>query len=414
MSETVGEKPKGPPPEQLQATLDWVSRVFSDYYASLPGVWTPSRLLRREFGFMWNAQKAFHRHIQMSSAESLHRYLVEMAPHHAYYSTAYYDKPFELKMVDKEWRGADLIFDLDADHLSTEAKEWPFEKQLAVIKKEARKLLDEFILGDLGVAQEHVRCVFSGGRGFHFHVSDPRVWEMDGAARREIVDYLAGKTLSPEVFVQQVGVEARMPPPSAPAWEGRYARGVLAVLDEVMREETAEGVAAAAKRVGLKGVGEKNAALLLAAKVGGDESPWERLKRTGRTAHPALKKLLVQESVGVRGLNDEAGESDEPVTADVKRLIRLPGTLHGKTGLLAQEVALDAFDAFDPLRDGAVLGDELVDVVVSKPERVRLGGVDYKCDAGEQSLSLRYAMFLALRRKALVVWQKKESGRNEA
>ncbi|MCA1813180.1 MAG: hypothetical protein LC624_04420 [Halobacteriales archaeon] len=34
------------------------------------------------------------------------------------------------------------------------------------------------------------------------------------------------------------------------------------------------------------------------------------------------------------------GETDEPVTSDVKRLIRLPGSVHGKTGLRVVPVPL--------------------------------------------------------------------------
>jgi DNA primase small subunit len=46
-----------------------------------------------------------------------------------------------------------------------------------------------------------------------------------------------------------------------------------------------------------------------------------------------------------------SGEVDEPVTADVKRLIRLPGSVHGKSGLRVTPLSRDALTDFDPLRD---------------------------------------------------------------
>jgi DNA primase small subunit len=46
-----------------------------------------------------------------------------------------------------------------------------------------------------------------------------------------------------------------------------------------------------------------------------------------------------------------AGEVDEPVTADIKRLIRLPGSVHGKSGLRVTPLSRDALTDFDPLRD---------------------------------------------------------------
>src|SRR2546427_87125 len=44
-------------------------------------------------------------------------------------------------------------------------------------------------------------------------------------------------------------------------------------------------------------------------------------------------------------------ETDEPVTSDIKRLIRMPHTLHGKTGLAVVPMNRAALDGFVPLRD---------------------------------------------------------------
>lgn len=394
----------GPPgPEQVEATLHWVTQQFRQHYERQADVWVPPRMTRREYGFLWNGRKFFLRHVGMSSADALHDFLAREGPHHCYYSTAYYDTPHASTMKDKMWRGADLVFDLDADHLSDEAKEWPLEKQLAAIKAEGRKLLDEYILGDFGFAPEHVRIVFSGGRGYHFHVSDPRVWSMDAHARREIVDYVTANGLSPGDFVEVLGPRVTIPKPDEPAWRGRFARGVLGHIESILAEPDAEHMVQRAKVLGIKGLGPKTmqAVRLATVKDAGGSSQWERFSETGTTKHPALAKLVKAPALGVTGLNNEAGETDEPVTADVKRLIRLPGSLHGKTGLRAQEVPMEAFDAFEPLRDACPWGEELVDVVVSKPERVRLAGVEYACEPGPQALPLRYAMFLTLRRKAL-------------
>src|SRR3989475_13236274 len=44
-------------------------------------------------------------------------------------------------------------------------------------------------------------------------------------------------------------------------------------------------------------------------------------------------------------------ETDEPVTSDIKRLIRLPHSLHCKTGLAVVPMTRAALDGFLPLRD---------------------------------------------------------------
>lgn len=40
---------------------------------------------------------------------------------------------------------------------------------------------------------------------------------------------------------------------------------------------------------------------------------------------------------------------DEPVSIDIHRLIRYPGSLHGKTGFKVQELSLKELDTFNPL-----------------------------------------------------------------
>ena len=56
------------------------------------------------------------RHKSFRSEQELRQFLSERAMHSCH-STAYWQKPYELKMDDKNWQGADLIFDLDGDHL---------------------------------------------------------------------------------------------------------------------------------------------------------------------------------------------------------------------------------------------------------------------------------------------------------
>ena len=397
----------GPPPqEQIDATLAWVGGLFSAFYQREPAP-LPPRYGRREFGFLWNGKKFFLRHTAFSSREAFHDFLVREAPHHAYYSTAYYKTPHAATMKEKEWLGADLIFDLDADHLPGGDK-MSFAEQLAAVKRQARKLLHDFLLGDFGFDPEHVRIVFSGGRGYHFHVTDPRVLPLDGAARREIVDYLSPnqtvkeslaesyvkeKTWRKDAFGQQK--DRIIPPASAPGWDGLISRTIVAFLEEVAALPEREGVKRLAS---IEGIGEKTAqdirAMLTPERI-------ERIRLGGQLAIPALGKAKV-----IQGLIEHAkvvaeGETDEPVTADVKRLIRLPGSLHGKTGLRVTPIPVDQFDRFDPLRDAVALGEEPVRVVVSKPTEVPLAGKRLKVEPGEQELPAYAAAFVVLRRAAL-------------
>lgn len=392
----------GPPPqEQIDQTLQWVTDVFGRHYAREPPP-LPPRFGRREFGFLWTGKKFFLRHTGFPSREAFHDFLAREAPHHCYYSTAYYKTPGAATMKEKEWLGADLIFDLDADHLPDAAK-LSFGEQLVAVKAQADKLLHEFLLGDFGFDEDHLRIVFSGGRGYHFHVSDPRVLQLDSAARREIVDYISpNETVAAalaEGFVKEKAWEKSpfglqkdliIPPTTAPGWDGVISRSMVRLL----RDTAAAGKLP--RKV--KGVGEKTESEIVRLAT---PERIARLAEGGLLTIPALNNEKV-----IKGLVEDAkvhaeGETDEPVTADVKRLIRLPGSLHGKTGLRVTPLTVDGFARFDPLRDAVALPDEPARVVVGKPMEVTLNGEAWKLEPGEQDLPLHVAMFATLRRAAL-------------
>ena len=92
---------------------------FSEYYNSLSAesLWTPPRFRSREWMFIPWGDKPPDRHRGFSDRFALHNYLRTKSPHSCFHSTAYYTDPSQRKMLDKGWKGADLIFDLDGDHL---------------------------------------------------------------------------------------------------------------------------------------------------------------------------------------------------------------------------------------------------------------------------------------------------------
>ncbi|HXZ90701.1 MAG TPA: hypothetical protein VEG61_06545, partial [Candidatus Dormibacteraeota bacterium] len=63
---------------------------------------------------------------------------------------------------------------------------------------------------------------------------------------------------------------------------------------------------------------------------------------------------------------------DTVVTTDVHRLIRMPGTLNGKTGLKATTVQLDQLEEFDPFYEPVVFeGTQRVEITEAPVLRVR-------------------------------------------
>ncbi len=69
-------------------------------------------------------------------------------------------------------------------------------------------------------------------------------------------------------------------------------------------------------------------------------------------------------------------EIDEPVTSDIKRLIRLPLSLHGKTGLKVTPMDREELTGFDPLRDAVpdIYPESPIEVYAPRPVDVEIKG----------------------------------------
>ena len=81
-------------------------------------------------------------------------------------------------MIDKDWRGADLIFDLDGDHLPG-VSDADFPGMLELIHEQAWSLWNDFLEPEFNMKREFAQFTFSGHRGFHIHVRDPALMGMD-------------------------------------------------------------------------------------------------------------------------------------------------------------------------------------------------------------------------------------------
>ena len=97
-------------------TKDFLQEKFREYYKSAK-ITVPPRFTAREWGFLNWGGGVMNRHVRFGTMEELNNYLKKIAPAHSYHSVAYYKEPGSKTMVEKQWQGADLIFDLDADHL---------------------------------------------------------------------------------------------------------------------------------------------------------------------------------------------------------------------------------------------------------------------------------------------------------
>ena len=372
------------------ADAAFVQKFFKQYYSEKSGeVFIPDRLQEREFGYFTFKGKIMVRHISFNDPKEFLSLLAEKAPLHVYHSSAFYKYP-RAPMDEKEWLGAELVFDIDADHLKTpcekshdfkicksclkdyppdlekcprcggqlEKVEWVCEKCLEAARAEARKLL-EILESDLGF--ERIRLAFSGNRGYHAIVSDESVLDLSQQERKEIIDYVTGAGLS----LRALGLERRRiidevsPDLDDPGWRGRIARSVLELAISADVEKICDLAGVRSRTRDLEEDLEK------ARRIIGDKIPWNVLR-------PSVRKVLVEAA-----RENASAHVDVVVTQDIHRLIRLSGSLNGKTGLKAAPIDPNSLDDFDPeYAPVAFPMDEEVHVKIIRSHRVRLAGFE--------------------------------------
>tara|TARA_B110000116_G_scaffold218501_1_gene196059 strand:- start:821 stop:2017 length:1197 start_codon:yes stop_codon:yes gene_type:complete len=349
-------------------TRDFLKGKFQEYYRNA-NITLPPRFTAREWGFLSWEGGIMNRHQKFRSVNEVKKYLIKAAPAHSYHSVAYYKDPGKNTMIDKEWMGADLIFDLDADHLPEmeEVKKGkiPFSKLMDYIREQTYRLVVDVLLGDFGLNENDLLITFSGGRGYHVHVRTPDMLTLPSGARREIADYLTGKGLdlnkilidagyTKEYPIRGKGVERKnigvekLPKKESKGWQGiitRYIHQTLDSLRKLDKEERKNNM----EKLGLKNIkfNSKNT----------NEEIFNKMPK-------APKKRLVRIA-----LKETAIHPDEPVTGDIHRLIRLPGSLHGGSGLKVTVMDSTKLETFDPMKEATAFGDDLVKVrsIVNHP-----------------------------------------------
>jgi DNA primase small subunit len=363
------------------ATLEFVKQRFMEYYRR-QDIIAPSSLEQREWGFVFfdvGPRFRMRRHMAFMDREELRTYVRNLVPAHVYYSTAYYQTPSAPTMNDKHWAGADLVFDLDADQIIRGS----YAMMLDRVKEETMKLI-RMLTEELGFSRNHIRLAFSGGRGYHVHVTDIAIRGWGGPERREIVDYVCGIGIDPAVMLAPVA-------PPRIGWRERY---VGALRDHLLWLAGLDPDEAKAWLAGLDGVSKRAAREFIAALDA------HLAKDPGSLMQDPVIRAIVAAPEFEERVRDAGARADEPVTTDIKRLIRAPGSLHGGSGMRVVPLDIGDLAEFDPLVDAVVFGDREVRVEMKTNFTTSLLGNTYSLKTGIETVPEALAVFLCCRNVA--------------
>ncbi|MFX0077270.1 MAG: DNA primase small subunit domain-containing protein, partial [Candidatus Hermodarchaeota archaeon] len=230
---------------------------------------------------------------------------------------------------------------------------WVCDDCLSIAKNEISKLIHNFLIPDFGINEKDMKIAFSGHRGYHLKVESEELRRLNSDERREIVDYLTGDNISFELL----GLVERSTEIYGLLKENLgWSHKIVSKIEEILHkpEKEIEKMFLDKNQFNLKPfyatsfLNYKDDFLELITE--GKRNVWA-IEGFGLTMWKAFLREIVKQ-VGV--------ELDEPVSIDIHRLIRYPGSLHGKTGFKVQEITTNELEGFNPLNESRVTLDPIV------------------------------------------------------
>jgi DNA primase small subunit len=371
-----------------QKTIDFLRKKFSSYYKSVFVDVVPEPE-RREFGYGVFGKKIIARHLSFSNPKEFNVFLREETPFFVSFSPAFYEFPGNRPMERKKYLKSDLIYEFDADDIKTECKqehdswkcleckaegkgliekcpvcgsnvqteEWVCVECLKATKKQTLKLID-FLENDFNFS-EGISVNFSGSKGFHLHLRSEKIQQLNASARIELVDYLTANELDLEALGFVFSGKKMLCPKEENAFG--WSKKILSSLKELIEKNEAEKISALgnARTSTIKKFLEKKETVLKGIKNGflfpvsaNTEKFWVSL----------LSNLTEKEKLFL----------DRQTSVDLAKIIRVPDTIHGSTGMIAKTLKKEQLNDFMPLNESIIFSSNPIKVFVKSTPRFSL------------------------------------------
>ena len=184
---------------------------------------------------------------------------------------------------------------------------------------------------------------FSGNRGYHVHVRDPRFKSLRSEERREIIEYIKGIGLRYDAFFLEKEAGAspvsgrpvykeQGPQPAASGYGGRFAKKIVQALENEPEKMSRIFKDKAKRDNFLNGINSGN---------------WSLRKLS--PGIDAKLRAIAETELPMRTVNIDSG-----VTQDTSQLIRVANSIHGSTGLAAKILGFSELSLFEPMH-GAII-----------------------------------------------------------
>ncbi|MDD3178041.1 MAG: hypothetical protein PHR26_00820, partial [Candidatus ainarchaeum sp.] len=217
-------------PKNSFFTINYIRQKFKDFYMQN----YVSKIIdvsKREFGIGDFGKKISSRHLFFKNLDDFNKYLVIKTPFFVSYSVGYYKFPDRRPMENKQWYGADIVYEFDSDdfdlpchdkhnvwvcqnpscqkegfgnlercpycNFQTKIIQWTCDVCLNKAKEETIRLI-EFLENDFNLDSSTFIISFSGSKGYHLRITDKSIISLSKSSRLELMNYILGNDLNIE------------------------------------------------------------------------------------------------------------------------------------------------------------------------------------------------------------------------
>ncbi len=351
----------------------WLRGLFQKYYAQHT-LSLPYDASRREFG--WGIEgKIDKRHVHIENNAEFNSFLRNQTPLFVSASVSEFMNPAIQPMEKKGLVGSDLIYEFDADDVPTSCKEkhdsWKCTSCGAIGKGRVKKCttcgkgtaLDEWVCNecvgatktqtfsllkvlqdDFGFDEKMLHVNFSGSKGYHVYVRSQSIFTLPKSARVELMDYLSMHEFDAQLAGFSFDGKAYRCPRYAKA--SGHAKRLLAELLRLVESGTEDEwvlISGSAPRSIRSYLGDVNKRKQWFQEIHSGYLPALPGKKTEAFWNAVLSALVEKLRLPI----------DRQTSGDIFKLIRVPDTLHGSTGLVAQTIPIAQLKDYNPFVDSA-------------------------------------------------------------
>lgn len=276
----------------------------------------------REFGFDHFGRGPNDRYKVFSTPDYLKRFMRSKTPFAAYCSVAFYEKPRKRE----GWIQSELVFDVDAKDIPI--RTCGCDNVCETCLNEAKEIvggLIDTLKEDLGM--NHIYLIYSG-RGYHIRILEEDVMRIDSDVRSQVLKYIVGADL-PNEFEEKnkktILPHFLIPFGYSNIFTLRAKYSILHLTEASKLNDVNRNL--------IKDV-LKHRNLL-------KDDKWGLFKNE---IGPIRYKKVIK---SIASLNMSL--VDAKVSIDLKRILRLPSSLHSKVSMKCTEVK--NIDTFDPFKE---------------------------------------------------------------